>query len=129
MLSVALVLAGLAALVHLYIFTLESLLFDRPSTWRRFGVPDAEQAAVLQPVFYQQGFYNLFLAIGTAGGIGLAAGGSRDAGLALVVLGCASMFAAALVLLSSRRSLARAAAVQGALPMLALLALAVRSLL
>lgn len=55
MLIAALVRARLAALVHVYIFALESLLFDRPSTWRTFGVRDAEQTAV-QPVFYNQGF-------------------------------------------------------------------------
>ena len=84
MLTAALVFAGLAALIHVYIFVLESLRFDQPSTWTVFGVRGAEEAAVMRPWAYNQGFYNLFLAIGTAAGIGLTVAGDHDAGLALV---------------------------------------------
>ena len=55
----------------------------------------------MRPWAYNQGFYNLFLAIGTAAGIGLTAGGNHESGLALVTFCCGSMVAAALVLLSS----------------------------
>jgi putative membrane protein len=128
MLVAGLVLAGLAAVVHVYIFILESLRFDQPSTWKVFGVRGAEDAAVLRPMFYNQGFYNLFLAIGTAAGIGLASGGNHDAGIALVTFACGSMLTAALVLITSNRALARGAMVQGLLPALALLVLLVRML-
>jgi putative membrane protein len=122
MLTVALVLAGLAALVHVYIFWLEALAFD--TTGRKvFGV-SATDAAVVTQWAYNQGFYNLFLAIGTAVGIAIE-GSNRDAGLALVVLGTGSMVAAALVLVTSNPSQARGAVVQGALPALGLLSLAI----
>lgn len=117
MLTVALVLAGLAALVHVWIFWLEALVF--PTVGRRtFGVAAAD-AAVMQPWAYNQGFYNLFLAIGTGVGIALVEA-ERDAALALVVFGTASMVAAALVLVTSDRTKARGALVQGLLPALAL---------
>jgi putative membrane protein len=48
--------------------------------------------------------------------------------VALVVMGTGSMLAAALVLLTSDRSQARAAVVQGALPLLTLLGLLVWAL-
>ncbi|HEY0905282.1 MAG TPA: DUF1304 domain-containing protein [Marmoricola sp.] len=121
MLTVALVLAGLAALVHVWIFWLEALVF--PTVGRRtFGVAAAD-AAVMQPWAYNQGFYNLFLAIGTGVGIALVEA-ERDAALALVVFGTASMVAAALVLVTSDRTKARGALVQGLLPALALGSLA-----
>jgi putative membrane protein len=92
MLTIACVLAGLAALVHVYIFVIESLQFEKPSTLRTFGIR-AEDAAVMKPWAFNQGFYNLFLAIGAAAGV---------------------------VLVGARRRL-RAAVVQGAFPLLALL--------
>ena len=122
MLTVALVLAALAALVHVYIFWLEALAFDSAGR-KAFGI-SATDAAVMKPWAYNQGFYNLFLAIGA--GVGIAVEGSnRDAGLALVVLTIGSMLAAALVLITSDRSKARGAVVQGTFPLLSLLALAV----
>jgi putative membrane protein len=126
MLLVACVLAGLAALVHVYIFVLESLRWSEPATRRVFGTTE-ETAAVTASLAYNQGFYNLFLAIGTAVGIALVPG-DRPGCVALIVFGTGSMLAAALVLLTSDRSLARAAVVQGLLPLLALLALLLHAL-
>jgi putative membrane protein len=122
MLTVALVLAGLAALVHVYIFWLEALAFDTAGR-KVFGVA-AEDAAVMKPWAYNQGFYNLFLAIGTGVGVAVS-GANRDAAVALVVLAVGSMLAAALVLVTSDSSKARGAVVQGTFPALALLSLAV----
>jgi putative membrane protein len=125
MLLVSCVLAGLAALVHVYIFVLESLRWTDPATRRVFGTTE-ETAQITQPLAYNQGFYNLFLAIGTAVGIAFVAG-QEDVGVALVTFGTGSMLAAALVLITHDRSLARAAVVQGLLPVLALLALLVHA--
>ena len=125
MLIAALVLAGLAAAVHVYIFWLESLAFDTVGR-KAFGI-GAEDAAVMKPWAYNQGFYNLFLAIGTV--IGIAIGdANRDAGIALVSLTTGSMLAAALVLITSDPSKARGAVVQGLFPALSLLALGIWAL-
>ncbi len=126
MLLVACVLAGLAALVHVYIFVLESLRWTDPATRRVFGTTE-ETAAITRPLAYNQGFYNLFLAIGTAVGIALVPG-DKPGCLALILFGTGSMLAAALVLVTSDRTKARAAAVQGLLPALALLALLAHAL-
>jgi putative membrane protein len=122
MLIVALVLAGIAALLHVYIFWLEALAFDTAGR-KAFGV-SATDAAVMRPWAYNQGFYNLFLAIGTGVGVAIE-GANRDAGLALILLGTGSMVAAALVLITSDRSKARGAVVQGTFPALSLIALAI----
>ena len=121
MLTVALVFAGLAALVHVYIFWLEALAFDTAGR-KVFGVT-AGDAAVMMPWAYNQGFYNLFLAIGTGVGVAIS-GANRDASTALVVLGTGSMLAAALVLVTSDPGKARGAVVQGTFPALCLLGLA-----
>ena len=78
----------------------------------------------MKPMAYNQGFYNLFLALEVAGGIALV-GPHRNAGVALVTFACASMVAAALVLVTSDGSKLRGAVIQGAIPALALLALLV----
>jgi len=125
MLTVACVFAGLAALVHVYIFWLEALVFA--TTGRKaFGVSEQE-AAIMKPWAYNQGFYNLFLAIGTAVGIALM-GSNQDAGVALVTLATGSMVAAALVLITSDPGKARGAVVQGTFPAIGLVALAVWAL-
>jgi putative membrane protein len=126
MLLVACVLAGLAALVHVYIFVLESVRWTDPATRRVFGTTE-ETAAITAPLAYNQGFYNLFLAIGTAVGIALVPS-DKPGCLALIAFGTGSMLAAALVLVTSDRSKIRAAVVQGLLPLLALLALLVHAL-
>lgn len=125
MLILALVLAGLAALLHLHIFWLESIAFAGPGR-KVFGLT-AEQAAVMAPWAYNQGFYNLFLAVGTAAGIAVY-GADDSAGTALVVFGTASMLGAAVVLAQHDRTKLKAAAFQGTLPALSLLAMLLQAL-
>ncbi len=121
---VSLVLVGLAALIHVYIFALESLLWTRASTRRTFGVRTEEEAVTLKPMAFNQGFYNLFLAIGAGVGVLLIVTGSTAAGAALIFLAAGSMVAAALVLLVSSPKLFRAALVQGTLPLVGIILLA-----
>ncbi len=116
------VFAGLAALVHVYIFVLESVRWTHPSTRRVFGT-SAEDAEITRPLAFNQGFYNLFLAVIAVIGIVLAAAGSATAGLVLMLAATGSMLAAALVLILSDRSKARAAAVQGLFPLIAVVLL------
>ena len=62
LLIVAIVFAALAALLHVYIFVMESVLWTRPSIWKRFGLKSQEDAETIAPMALNQGFYNLFLA-------------------------------------------------------------------
>jgi putative membrane protein len=120
------VLAGLAALIHVYIFVLESLRWEHPATRATFGIT-AETAAATKPMAFNQGFYNLFLAVEVALGLALL-GTRRTAGIGLVAFAAGSMLAAALVLVLSDRTKLRAAAVQGGVPLLAEIALLVHAL-
>ncbi|GAA1894660.1 DUF1304 domain-containing protein [Lapillicoccus jejuensis] len=123
--TVALAAATLAGLLHVVIFLLESLLWRRPATWRRFAVADQATADTLAPMAYNQGFYNLFLALGALAGVVGVATGHRRAGWALLFFCCGAMLVAALVLVTSGRRYRRAATTQGLLPLVAVLAAAV----
>jgi putative membrane protein len=110
---------GLAALVHVYIFTLESITWSTPKTWKTFGLKTQEEADITKPMAYNQGFYNLFLALGAGTGLVLfLATPLVQAGFALAAFAALSMVLAALVLITSSPKLARAAALQGGAPLI-----------
>lgn len=112
------VLVGLAGLIHLYIWVLESLLWRRPSTWRTFGLRSQEDADTVRPMAFNQGFYNLFLVVGVVLGLLFFwAWGDTVIGATLILFAAGSMVAAALVLILSSPKLARAAAIQGVAPL------------
>jgi putative membrane protein len=119
MLIAGLVFAGLAALVHVYIFTMESLTWTSPRTRATFGTTP-EEADTTKLLALNQGFYNLFLAIVTGVGIAAVAMGNKAIGAALIFAGVGSMGLAAVVLLISARDKARAALVQGLFPAIAI---------
>ena len=66
--TLVIVAASLAGLLHIGFWVMESLLWRRPAVHRRFGVRDLDLAAVQQPVFFNLGFYNLFLGLGAIAG-------------------------------------------------------------
>jgi putative membrane protein len=112
--------ALLAALIHILIFCMESLWWSNARVQARFGL-SSEQAASNRLFAFNQGFYNLFLALGVCGGLWLVLTGSAPFGLLLVAWNCLSMLGAAIVLLASARQLWRGAVVQGTAPLLFLL--------
>jgi putative membrane protein len=119
-----LVLAALAAALHVYIFVLESVLWTTPRARSTFGTT-AGEAEATKEMAYNQGFYNLFLAVVTVAGIVAVATGATAVGAALVFAGAGSMVAAALVLLLSAPTKRRAALTQMTPGLLAVIALAV----
>jgi putative membrane protein len=125
-LTIAIVFAALAALLHVYIFVMESILWSRPAIWRRFGLTSQADAQTIRPMALNQGFYNLFLAVGVfVGFLLLPHAALHTAGLMLILFCCASMLAAALVLVISNPRMVRAAVTQGLLPLLAVVTLAI----
>jgi len=124
-LIIGLVLAALAAAFHVFIFVLESVRWTDPETRRIFGVASAEDAQTTKSLAFNQGFYNLFLALATLLGIVLVLSGQATVGLTLVFAGTGMMLAAALVLVLSNVKMARSAAMQGGLPLLAVVVTAI----
>lgn len=123
MIVTGLVFAALAALLHVYIFTMESLTWTSPRTRATFGTTP-EEAETTKLLALNQGFYNLFLAIVAGIGIAGVATGHQTVGAALVFAGAGSMAAAAVVLLLSAPDKARAALTQGTFPAIAVVLLA-----
>lgn len=113
---VAIVFAFVVASIHIYTFYLESLSWGRPSTNRIFGVSEAE-ARASQLMAFNQGFYNLFLALGILAGIVFRIIDREIYGFALMDFACMSVLGAGLVLFFSRPKLIRPAMIQ-ALPAL-----------
>ena len=126
MITVGLIFAGLAALLHVYIFVMETLTWTTPRTRAVFGTT-AEEAQTTKMLAFNQGFYNLFLAVITGAGIAAIVVGHRAVGAALVFAGVGSMLAAAFVLIASSRDMTRSAVIQGVFPLItvALLALGI----
>lgn len=122
---IGLVLAGMAATLHVAFFVLESVLFRLPLGRRIFGVRAENDSAPLRLFAVNQGIYNLALAIVVFVGIVLVAlAPASIAGTAVVVAGCAVMTVAgaALALTAPPRTLLIALA-QGIPPLLAIIAL------
>ena len=124
MIAAGLVFAVLAALLHVYIFVMESLTWTSARTRATFGTTP-ETAETTKELAFNQGFYNLFLAIVTVVGVVIGAFGHHSAALALIFAGTGSMLAAAVVLLASSPDKARAAIIQGTFPLIAIVLIAV----
>ena len=124
MIYAGLIFAVLAALLHVYIFVMESLTWTSPRTRATFGTTP-ETAETTKELAFNQGFYNLFLAIVTAVGMVAVFTGHRAVGAALVFAGVGSMLAAAAELLVSSPDKARAAATQGTFPLIAIVLLVI----
>lgn len=124
MVITGLIVAVLAAVLHVYIFVMESLTWTSPRTRAVFGTTE-EEAETTKLLAFNQGFYNLFLAIVTLIGVAVALGDETAVGVALVLAGVGSMLAAAVVLLAAAPDKARAAVTQGLLPLIAIVLLVV----
>lgn len=124
MLIAGVVVAVLAAVLHGYIFVMESLTWTSPRTRATFGTTE-EEAQATKLLAFNQGFYNLFLAVVTMVGAVAVFAGATAVGAALVFAGVGSMLAAAVVLFASARDKARAAVTQGLLPLVAIALVAI----
>ena len=123
--SVLLVISGvcavLAGLVHVYIWFLESIIWTSPRARKVFGIASETEASATRSLAFNQGFYNLFLAIGAILGVVLVLAGNTVIGWTLVVFSTASMLGAAVILLGTGRKYLNSAFKQGTLPLIALL--------
>jgi putative membrane protein len=112
--------AILAGVIHVAIFCMESLWWTTPQVRARFR-QSSEQAQATRLFAFNQGFYNLFLAIGVFAGLTLVLAGHSVAGLTLATWSCLSMLGAAIVLAASAPQMLRGALIQGTAPLLFLL--------
>lgn len=111
----------LSALLHIFIFYMESFAWTGEKSRSVFGLTQ-DQAENTREMAFNQGFYNLFLAIEVLCGCVLQLMGNIT-GIALVLFGTGSMLAAALLLFVTSPDKRGAATKQRALPLLALVCL------
>jgi putative membrane protein len=117
---IAQVSAIVAALLHVGFFYMESIVFVRPTVWRRFRIATQEDADIVRPMALNQGFYNLFLGLGIVAGLVLNSTGATIAGTAIVLFACSCMVLAGIVLLATDRRFLSAAALQAVPPFIAI---------
>lgn len=111
-------LAGiLAGAIHVLIFCMESLWWTTPKVQKRFR-QSPEQAQATELFAFNQGFYNLFLAIGVFAGLVLTLARHPTVGMTLATGSCLSMFGAAVVLVASAPQMKRGALIQGTAPLI-----------
>ncbi|PCI40306.1 MAG: epimerase [Elusimicrobia bacterium] len=106
--------SGIAAAAHVGFFILETVIWGSPKANAIFQVSPAD-AETMALFARNQGFYNLFLAIGVP--VGWILGKP-----AVVVFACAVMLGAAIVLFALSPGMLRGALIQGLPPVLALAA-------
>ena len=120
--SLSIVFASLAAILHVLFFLMESLFFMNPKVYKTFGAKSGEEANILRLLYFNQGFYNLFLALGIFGGVILLNGIYAAAGKGIILFSCGNMFLASVVLLISKPKMLRGVLIQGLCPVIAILA-------
>jgi len=122
-----LIAAALAGMIHVLFFVMESLLWTKPQVRKSFDMSE-EQAQTTKLLAFNQGFYNLFLALGAFAGLWLIGSGRTSQGLVLVSFTCLCMVAAAIVLASSSPRMLRGAAMQALFPLAFLILAGLRAL-
>lgn len=123
MVIAGLVLTGVAALIHVYIFYLESIAWTSERARATFGT-SVEETQSTKELAFNQGFYNLFLAISVAAGLLFRGFGNHTVGSTLIFVGAGSMVAASVVLFIFSADKRPAALKQGVIPALGILFLA-----
>jgi len=114
--------AVVAALLHIWFFVMESVLWRRPAVWVRFRIRSQADADLIAQMALNQGFYNLFLALGALGGVWLArTSGDGSVGQAIALFACACMVGAGVVLVLTDRRFLPAALLQAVPPAVAIL--------
>jgi putative membrane protein len=92
--TIANIVVGLVALLHVYILVLEMFLWDKPAGLRAFGQTQAA-ASASRVLAANQGLYNGFLAAGLFWGLSLGAAGHGVKVFFLLCVLVAGLFGAA----------------------------------
>lgn len=118
--TTSIIFAAIAAFFHVLFFLMESIFWMNPKVYKTFGVKSTEEAEQFKVSFFNQGFYNLFLAVGIFAGIYLLQFEQAVAGTTLILFCCASMLAASVVLFFSKPGMMRGVIIQGLCPLIAI---------
>lgn len=123
MVITGIIFAFLAIALHIFIFYLESFAWETKAL-SVFGM-NAEDAGHTKEMAFNQGFYNLFLALIALVGAVLFFAGNAPTGIALMLAGVGSMLAAAVLLFVTSPDKRAAAIKQGVFPLISVLLLSI----
>ncbi len=114
--------AALAGVIHVLFFLMESVFWTNPTVFQIFTVANAVDADTMAVFIKNQGFYNLFLALGMFAGLALL---TRSPVVARTLITYISlvMMGASIVLLFTLPAMLNGVFIQGLPPLLALLML------
>jgi putative membrane protein len=115
---------GISILFHVWAFVMESILFMNPKIFKAFGLRSAEDAGIVKLMAFNQGFYNLFLALVLLVGLVLARTPDKamlGTGLAIGAAFC--MTGAGAVLIISKPSAWYAGLIQSVPPLIVMVSL------
>lgn len=115
--------ALLSAIIHILFFCLESLLWTNPKVQKIFG-QSAETIDATTLLAFNQGFYNLFFALGMIVGIAVMEK-HKTIGFTLIAYIGSCMLGAAMVLLYSAPKMITGVTAQGLFPAIMLACIAV----
>ncbi len=118
--SLFLFFAGVAALIHIYIFILETFLWITERAQKVFGL-SKDEAKQTRTLAANQGVYNGALAGLVIAGMVTLLAGSRQVGMTLILAGTSVMLIAALYLFATSRDKRSTAIKQGVFPMLTII--------
>ena len=116
----------LAGIFHVLFFLLESVFFMNERVYRVFGATTDYEALILQDFAFNQGFYNLFLAVGAIVSVLFESKFKPNVGNSIAVFSSLCMIGAGLVLLFSTGKVI-GASIQAGIPAIGLLFLYINS--
>ncbi|MDH5656601.1 MAG: DUF1304 domain-containing protein [Spirochaetia bacterium] len=116
--------AALSGLIHILFFLLESIFFSNHRVYKNIFQMTEQEMTHTKLIFFNQGFYNLFLAAGTFLGI---YDSIKSGTLDLVLYTSSFMLGASIVLFLSKRKLYKGALLQGLIPLLTILLIIFKS--
>lgn len=123
MVIAGIIFAFLAIALHIFVFYLESFAWETKAL-SVFGM-NVEDAGHTKEMAFNQGFYNLFLALIALVGVVLFFAGNAPTGIALMLAGVGSMLAAAVLLFVTSPDKRAAAIKQGVFPLISVLLLSI----
>ncbi|MEM9777390.1 MAG: DUF1304 domain-containing protein [Chloroflexota bacterium] len=122
MFNTARIFAGIAGIIHVLFFLMESVFWLNPAIHSVFLIDNLADAQLLDVYVKNQGYYNLFLAIGMFVGIWLTTR-NKQTGSAIIIYTCLVMIGAAVVLRLTIPDMTSGPYIQGVAPLIALIAL------
>ncbi len=120
--TIAKVTAAISGLIHVLFFIMESIVWLEQTVYETFEVASLADAEVLEVYVKNQGYYNLFLAVGIFGALALA-GKKPEISTALITYISAFMIGAAIVLLFTIPAMIAGVFIQGLPPAITLVAM------